>query len=177
MKRNYIVAFISICLLTFTDQLVKYLIHAKMKVGESIELIKGIFSITYVQNEGAAWGSFSGKRIFLLILTIAILIGAIIIYIKMARQNSFKALRVCTVFLISGAIGNIIDRIIHGFVIDMFDFKLIDFPVFNVADIYVTCSVFVILVLVIFKYKDEDFDRLFHKNRPEDDNSSEDKSN
>lgn len=176
MKKNYIMAFISICLLTFADQFVKYLIHAKMSAGESLQLIKGVFSITYVQNKGAAWGSFSGKRLFLLILTIAILIGVVIMYIKMVRQDDFKPLRICAVFLISGAIGNIIDRVIHGFVIDMFDFNLINFPVFNVADIYVTCSVFVILILVIFKYKDEDFDRLFH-NRADSHNSSENKSN
>lgn len=169
MKKNYIMAFISTCLLTFVDQFVKYLVHTNMVDdkgnGKSIQLIKDVFSITYVQNKGAAWGSFSGKRLFLLILTIAIVIGVIIMYISMVRQDAFKPLRICAVFLISGAIGNIIDRIIHGYVIDMFEFELIDFPVFNVADIYVTCSVFVILVLVIFKYKDEDFDRLFHKNR------------
>ncbi|MBP3326326.1 MAG: signal peptidase II [Coprococcus sp.] len=163
MKKNYVMAFISICLLTFLDQFVKFLINTNMKVGESIQLIKGVFSITYVQNKGAAWGSLSGKRIFLLILTIAILIGVIIMYIKMVKQDSFKPLRICAVFLTAGATGNIIDRIIHGFVIDMFDFNLINFPVFNVADIYVTCSVFIILILVIFKYKDEDFDVLFHK--------------
>lgn len=163
MKKNYVMAFISICLLTFIDQFVKFLINTNMKVGESIQLIKGVFSITYVQNKGAAWGSLSGKRIFLLILTIAILIGVIIMYIKMVKQDSFKPLRICAVFLTAGAIGNIIDRIIHGFVIDMLDFNLINFPVFNVADIYVTCSVFIILILVIFKYKDEDFDVLFHK--------------
>ncbi|MGN0395239.1 MAG: signal peptidase II [Coprococcus sp.] len=161
MKKNCILSIISVILLTFIDQIVKYIINAKMTVGSSIKLIDGFFSITYVQNQGAAWGSFYGKRIFLLILTIAILIGAIIIYIRMLKQNNFKALRICILILISGAIGNIIDRIIHGYVIDMFEFKFISFPVFNVADIYITCSIIIILILVLFKYKDEDFNTLF----------------
>lgn len=163
MKKNLIIAFISICLLTSLDQFVKYIINIKMKLGDTIEVFDGIFSITYVQNRGAAWGNFSGKRLFLLILTILILICAIYVYLKLLKLNEMKLLRICLVFLISGALGNIIDRILHGYVIDMFDFCLINFPVFNVADIFITCSVILIVILLLFKYKDEDFDKIIKK--------------
>ncbi len=160
MKKNLIIAFISICLLTSLDQFVKYIINLKMKLGDTIEVFDGVFSITYVQNNGAAWGNFSGKRLFLLILTILILICAIYVYLKLLKLNEMKLLRISLVFLISGALGNIIDRILHGYVIDMFDFCLINFPVFNVADIFITCSVILIVILLLFKYKDEDFDKI-----------------
>jgi signal peptidase II len=78
----------------------------------------------------------------------------------MAKLDMFKDIRVLMVFLISGALGNIIDRVVNGYVVDMFDFCLINFPVFNVADIYVTCSVILLFFIVIFKYKDGDFDIL-----------------
>ncbi len=165
MKKKSILSIISIILLTVFDQLVKFIVDAKMAVGESVDIIKGVFSITYVQNRGAAWGSFYGKRIFLLLLTITILVATVIVYIKMMKYDNFKPLRVCSIILISGALGNIIDRVIHGFVIDMLDFNLIKFPVFNVADIYVTCSIVAILILILFKYKDDDFEVVFNKKK------------
>ena len=71
--------------------------------------------------------------------------------------------RICLIVLISGAIGNMIDRVKLGYVIDFFSFDLIDFPVFNVADIYIVCSMFVIFFLILFKFKDDDLTKLFKK--------------
>ena len=71
-------------------------------------------------------------------------------------------LRICAVFIFSGAIGNFIDRLKLGYVVDFFYFKLIDFPVFNVADIYVTVGTFILAFLLSFYYKEEDLDRIFH---------------
>lgn len=156
---------VSVLILTLFDQFVKYIVDTKMTVGKSISLIDGVFAFTYVQNKGAAWGSFYGKRLFLLIFTCIVVLLLILLYMKLVRVNKFKALQVLLVFLISGALGNIIDRIRYGYVIDMFDFCLINFPVFNVADIYVTCSVFIIFFLILFKYDDEELEALFKKEK------------
>lgn len=166
MKKRMILAAISIVILTMLDQLVKYLIDTTYKVGEGFHIIEGVFRITYVQNKGAAWGSFSGKLVFLLAITSLILIFAIYIYIRLAMKKGTKysPLRISFVFLIAGAIGNMIDRIAKGYVVDMFDFCLINFPVFNVADIYVTCSFAVIVILILFKYKDEDISDIIKGN-------------
>ena len=96
----------------------------------------------------------------------AILICAVYMYIQLARRqdNKYSALRISLVFLISGAIGNMIDRVFRGFVVDMFDFCLINFPVFNVADIYVTCSFIFIAILIMFKYKDDELSDIIHNN-------------
>lgn len=169
MKKKGLLALVSILVLTFLDQLVKYIVDANMSVGHSKSIIRGVFAITYVQNKGAAWGSFYGKKIFLLVLTCLVLCLLILVYLKLIRANQLKALQVLLVFLISGALGNIIDRLRFGYVIDMFDFCLINFPVFNVADIYVTCSIFIIFILLMFKYDEKELEALLKKEKVEND--------
>ena len=81
---------------------------------------------------------------------------------KLPFTRRYLPLRVCMVLLVSGALGNVIDRVMHRYVVDFFYFKLIDFPVFNVADIYVTVGTFILAFLLLFYYKEEDLDRIFH---------------
>ncbi len=154
---NGVIAFISMVLLIFLDQAVKMYIDSNYKVGETTPVIKNVFHITYVVNEGAAWSSFSGKTAMLLSVTAVILVAVIVAYVVFLKKDMFKPLRVLMVFLAAGAIGNMIDRFTKGYVVDMFDFRLVHFPVFNVADIYVTCSVIIGMILVLFKYNDDDF--------------------
>ena len=77
-------------------------------------------------------------------------------------NRHFLPLRVCAVMLAGGAIGNVIDRLYLGYVVDFFYFKLIDFPVFNVADIFVTVSMFLLIFLILFFYKEDDLDKILH---------------
>lgn len=159
MKRRISFA-VTLILLTALDQIVKYIVDSSFAVGESRALIDGVFRLTYVQNDGAAWGSLSGKRWLLLIVTFVILCGAVYAYMRLSAiaGKRYTPLRISLVFLISGACGNMIDRIARGFVVDMFDFCLINFPVFNVADIFVTCSFIAIVLLILFKYKDDELE-------------------
>lgn len=162
MKKRISLAVAMIILLTALDQLVKWLVDKNFAVGESRKLIDGVFSLTYVQNSGAAWGSLAGKRILLLVVTFLILCGAVFVYLRLSdiEGKRYTPLRISIVFLISGAVGNMIDRAARGYVVDMFDFCLINFPVFNVADIFVTCSFIVIVILILFKYKDEELEEI-----------------
>lgn len=91
-----------------------------------------------------------------------ILISAVVVwfYLRVPMEKKFLPLRLCAVFIMAGAYGNFIDRLRLGYVIDFFYFKLIDFPVFNVADIYVTVSTIVFCLLLFFYYKEEDFERI-----------------
>ena len=157
MKKNSILACISILLLIGLDQIVKFLITSHMALYDTIPVIKQVFHITYIQNKGAAWGSLQGKRYFLLAITILVLAFLVYFYVRMLKLNRYKDLRILFIFVFSGAVGNMIDRIRLGYVIDMFDFRLINFPVFNVADIYVTVSVVCFAVLILFYYKEDDF--------------------
>ncbi len=158
-----LIPIIIIALLTSLDQFTKFIIKSKFMLYESKEVVKNVFAITYIQNKGAAWGVMQGKRIFFLILTVFVILGCFWILYNIIDNRKYIMLTTCVIFLISGAVGNMIDRFKLGYVVDFFDFKLIDFPVFNVADIYVTVSMFLILFLMIFKYKEEDFDEIIGK--------------
>jgi len=159
----YFIPIIAISLLIALDQLTKFIISSKFELYESKPIIKGVFSITYVQNKGIAWGMLEGKRVLFLISTITILILLFALYINIANKSKFILMRIGLVVLIAGAIGNMIDRIKLGYVIDFLDFTLIDFPVFNLADIYVVLSMIYIIILLFFKYSNEEFDEMFSK--------------
>ena len=160
MKKNSILACISILLLIGLDQFVKFLITSHMALYDTKPVIKQVFHITYIQNKGAAWGSLQGKRYFLLAITILVLAFLVYFYVRMLKLNKYKDLRILFIFVFSGAAGNMIDRIRLGYVIDMFDFRLINFPVFNVADCYVTIGLALFIIMILFIYKDEDFNFL-----------------
>lgn len=154
----YIIPILLIALLTALDQLTKYIIQGTFHLYESKPVIKGVFHITYIQNTGVAWGMFKGKRIIFLLITVIALGFCGYIYNNIAENKRFLPVRICLIFLASGAIGNMIDRISLAYVVDFLDFTLIDFPVFNVADIYVTCSMILLIILCLFVYKGDDLD-------------------
>ena len=103
------------------------------------------------------------QRIFFLICALVILIFAIWIYGKLPNAQRYLPLRICAVLIVGGAFGNCIDRIRLNYVVDFFYFKLIDFPIFNVADIYVTVAAFLLVILILVYYKEEDLERIFHR--------------
>lgn len=138
------------------DQSTKLMAAAYLKGNEGISLINGCLRLCYIENTGAAFGIFRNRQIFFYISTTVILGVLIFFYLKIPKGKKYFPLRLCTVFLMSGAIGNFIDRVWHHYVIDFIYFELIDFPVFNVADIYVTCSAVVLAVLLLFVYKEEE---------------------
>lgn len=134
------------------DQIVKYIIDTGFAVGESVPVIKGIFHITYVQNRGAAFSTFMGQRAMLIIFPIVLIAALAFYYFKYGR-NEHWTLRLAISLIISGGVGNLIDRVLRGFVVDMFDFRV--WPVFNVADIAVCVGCGALLLYVIFFDKNE----------------------
>lgn len=161
MKRLRLL-FVSILLIAF-DQWTKYLATTKLKGKEAFDVIEGVFQFHYHENNGSAFGMFGGKTIFLLVFTTIVLAVILYIYLKLPMEKRFLPLRLITMFLIAGAIGNMIDRYTYHYVVDFLYFELIDFPIFNVADCYITVSAFVLLFLSFFYYKEEDFDRITHR--------------
>lgn len=146
------------------DQITKYIARTSIKV-KSISIINNVLEFQYLENRGAVWGSFQGQITAFVILTI--LLSALLLwaYFKIPDSRRLSPISYLICFIIAGAIGNFIDRVTFGFVIDFIYFKIINFPIFNVADIYVTCSTILLAILVLFYYKDEDFEWLkFKKN-------------
>ena len=129
---------------------------AKMCLAEivTIPVIEDIFHLTYVENRGAAFGVFQGQRIFFILVAIAV--AVLVVYIAARYKKKSWMLNLGLSFLSAGALGNTIDRIWRGYVVDLFDFRLIDFPVFNVADIFVCLGAGLLAVFFVFfeeKYK------------------------
>ena len=160
---KYLPAIISIIILVFLDQFTKFLAVKYIGYNSSIPLINNILELYYIRNAGAAWGILKNKQILFYILTVIVLIILFSIYIRLINLKKYKDIRVLIILIISGALGNFIDRIRLKYVVDFIYFKLINFPVFNVADSYITVSFILLIILILFKYKEEDFDIILGK--------------
>jgi len=135
------------------DQGSKFFIQSKMKIGESIPIIKGIFHITYIENTRTAFGLFKYQTMFFVIAALISVILAILIYKKIVfKKNSFVYIPLMLV--LGGAVGNLIDRVrISGSVIDFLDFRI--WPIFNFADMAIVCGMLILLVHFLFYTKEE----------------------
>lgn len=140
------------------DILTKKLAIVHLKDKEAIVLLKNIFELTYVENRGAAFGILQGGRVIFFIITFVVILGILYGIYKLPTTGRYMPLLTTLSFVFAGAIGNFIDRLLQGYVVDFLYFSLIDFPVFNVADIYVTCSVIVLAWLSIFYYEEKELE-------------------
>ena len=143
--------------LILLDQLTKRWAAGSLRGQDDIILIRGVLQLRYIENRGAAFGILKDSRLFFIILTVIFAVVITAIYVNYyKRQHAGMTLVLLYSFLTAGAIGNFIDRLIHGFVVDFIYFSLIDFPVFNVADIYITCSCVFIIIYVLLSEKRHD---------------------
>lgn len=141
--------------LILVDQLTKYMIVKSMEIGDSISIIGDILKITSHRNYGAAWGMLQNQMMFFYIITVIVLIALCYFYYKEAADNLLMQSGLMLIF--AGAIGNFIDRLFRGNVVDFIDTKIInyDFPIFNVADSCLTIGVFILLYELLFNQKEE----------------------
>lgn len=136
----------------FIDQMSKFYIQTHMVLGMSIPVVEDVFHITYVLNPGAAFGLFEHQTIFFLLVAVCLVASAIYFYPRIPKQ--YRLLRLGTGLLVGGAIGNVIDRIKTGYVVDFFDFRI--WPVFNIADAAIVCGVGCIIFTMIFLHKEDE---------------------
>lgn len=141
------VYFLLVIAVAVLDQVVKHLVVSFMSLHQSIPVIDGFFHVTYAQNTGAAFSFLQGQRLLLIGLP-ALLICVGIVYIYKHRKDKRKVLMISVAFIVGGGIGNLIDRISLGYVVDLFDFRV--FPIFNVADIFVTAGCALLCIYILF---------------------------
>lgn len=154
-------------LLILIDQGSKYWAKTTLREKGPISIIPKILKFQYHENDGAVWGILSGRMTFLIIFTVLLMGLLLFIYFKLPRGKRYTPMLIIWVFIMSGAIGNFIDRVALNYVVDFIYIELIDFPIFNLADMYLTMSCALLLILGIFYYKEKDFefmDYLFKKN-------------
>lgn len=130
------------------DRAVKLWAASALKPAGTMTLIPGLIQLYYTENQGAAFGIFSGARIFLVVLTSAAVV--FMAWLLLTDKLPGGLGQWSLVLIIGGALGNLIDRIFQGYVVDMFEFMFINFAIFNVADIFVTCGGAMLVVYLIF---------------------------
>ena len=140
--------------LVIIDQIIKYFVSAYLQPVGSVSVIDNIFSLTYVENRGAAFGILQNARWVFIIATIAAIIAMVWYKIKFKPQG--KVINTSLCLLLSGALGNMIDRIFLGYVVDMLEVTFIDYPVFNVADCFVVAGAILLCIYILFIYKEPD---------------------
>ena len=149
-----------LAILIFLDQITKHYAVVYLKDQEPVKLIDSVFELNYLENRGAAFGMLQNQKFFFIF--IAVIILAVIIYVlwKTPNQKKYTQLHIALVLIAAGAIGNMIDRLRYDYVVDFLYFSLINFPIFNVADIYVTCAAVFLVILLLFVYKESDLEFL-----------------
>lgn len=135
-------------LMVLGDQCVKAVVERFVPMGGSVPFIPGVISITHVHNPGAAFGMFQGMRVPLLVLTAVVCI-ALTVYLLMDRAEH-AAYKVSLTMILGGALGNAVDRMMDGYVVDMFNTLFMDFAVFNVADCFITVGGIILCVYIVF---------------------------
>ena len=144
-----IVALVAVVLLTAADQITKLLVMSHFTKGQSIHVINGLLDFTYVQNKGAAFGMLAGQRWIFMVITA--LIMAAVVYGWVKGMFDHLTGKIAAVLILSGGIGNMIDRVRLGYVVDFIDISpLFSFAVFNVADCCVTVGAVLLMVFILF---------------------------
>lgn len=137
-----------LCALVGLDQYTKHLAQKHLYPAGYAEAIKGFLAFTYTENTGAAFGILEGARLFFLFTTGTVIIGLVVYYLRFYAQNGFFT-RAALVFAIAGSLGNFIDRLRFGRVIDFLMFTFFDFPIFNLADVFIVTGVLLFLVMTV----------------------------
>lgn len=153
-----LIEIICIALLVALDQWTKRLAVIHLMDQPAFELIPGILQLYFLPggNTGAAWGMLSGHQLLFVFVSVAIVAVILYMLIRLPADKKYTVLRILMVFIAAGGIGNMIDRVARQSVIDFIYIKAINFPIFNVADMYVSCAIVVLVLLFIFKYDDDD---------------------
>ena len=142
--------------LTGADQWTKALAVSALKGQEPFVLWPGVFEFLYSENRGAAFGMLQGQQGFFLAVAVCVLAAAVYVLWKAPSGRRYLPLEICLTMICAGAAGNLADRLTLGYVVDFLYFKWIDFPIFNVADCYVTVGTFVLMFLLLRVYSEEE---------------------
>ncbi len=142
------------------DQLLKYWVVNHLEIGQSAAFLPGLVRLTRLHNTGAAWGSFSGSTALLTAVTAVLLIAVAWLVLKKIVRHP---LGLCAAMLVlGGGIGNMIDRICRGYVVDMFDLEFMDYPIFNLADCFVVVGVILGAIYYLWFYDKYDGRKVKH---------------
>lgn len=155
------IEFLACAALILADLLTKSLAVLNLRDKAPMVLIPGVLELRYLENRGAAFSMLTNHQGIFIVIAIAAIVLIVWVLHKIPVTHHFAGLHICLILILAGAAGNLIDRLQLGYVRDFIYFSLINFPIFNVADIYVTTATVLLIVLILFVYRgDHDFDFL-----------------
>ncbi|MCM1088108.1 MAG: signal peptidase II [Muribaculaceae bacterium] len=138
------------------DQFTKDMAVVHLKDQPAFEIWQGVLELHYLENRGAAFGMLQNQRIFFLFVEVIVLSVIAYILYKIPNHKKYRLMNILLSLIAAGAIGNMIDRIRLDYVVDFIYIVLINFPIFNLADMYVTFSTVILILALLFYYKEED---------------------
>ncbi len=160
-----IMDFLLLILLVGMDQFTKYTAVLKLKDQPAFNIINGVLEFNYLENRGAAFGMLQNQKSFFVFVAVVFLCVIAYVLVKTPDHKKYTRLHILLVLIASGAIGNMIDRLQHDYVVDFIYIVLINFPIFNVADMYVTFSTVLLIIQILFVYGENDFHFLSFKKK------------
>ncbi|MDY2937528.1 MAG: signal peptidase II [Fusicatenibacter sp.] len=166
-RKAAVVSLAATILLFLADQYTKVLAVRYLKDQPSRVLIPGVLELKYLENRGAAFGILQNQYWLFGVLTIFYLAVVLYIFWKLPKTRYYAPVMGILIMLTAGALGNFYDRFTNHYVVDFIYFSLINFPIFNVADIFVVLSVLLFVILYLFYYREEDFSFLFPEKKHE----------
>lgn len=160
-KYLMLIATAGFVMLVALDQWTKALAVHHLKNREPFVIWDGVFEFHYFENTGAAWGMLQNQQIFFYILTVIFCVLVLFEIYRLKGKPRYSTFIYTLSVMLAGAMGNFIDRISQKYVVDFIYVKLINFPIFNLADCYITVSVIAMMLLILFYYSDEEFEYIF----------------
>lgn len=151
----WILSLVAVLVMIGVDQWTKYWAVTQLKPISNTTVIDGFLDFTFVENRGVAFGMLSGKK-WVILLMVAVIVAVLVYYfMTLPKKKEYHMVRAALILILAGAVGNVIDRIFRGYVVDFLEFTFIQWPVFNVADIYVVCGVILLCILMLFVIRED----------------------
>ena len=151
---------ILVILLVLLDQFTKHLAVVYLQDKPAYNIINGVLELNFLKNSGAAFVMLQNQKVFFVLVAVLILLIIPYVLFRVPDDKKYNIMHILLVLIASGAAGNMIDRVRQDYVVDFIYFVIINFPIFNVADIYVTVATFLFIILFLFYYKENDFNFL-----------------
>ena len=156
----YLLAPLWVLVLVLLDQKVKVLAVKELKGTAGSSMIPGVLGLEYIENHGMAFGLLQDARWFFIAVTVVVLALFALFYLAIPEKKRFLPLSAGLVFMMAGAVGNFIDRLKTGYVVDYLKLEFISFPVFNLADCFLTWTAVLMAILLVFVYRNEDLEQI-----------------
>ena len=167
-KKKGLILLLDIVIITFLlllDQYTKHLAVVHLKGQTSIKIMEGVLELQYLENRGAAFGMLQNQKFFILFVGIIFLAVVLFFLLKLPQDKKYNSVHILISCIVAGGIGNMVDRFRLDYVVDFISFVLINFPIFNMADIYIVVATFGLFILFLFVYKEKDLEFLSFKQK------------